>query len=195
MKTFQDIEAMVLEMPGTVKDYPFGEDVAVYFVEQRSEDRKIERSKEEQMLDVRPQMLEKEPSGIKEKGGASGEVLSEGEGVKRASGANKKKQSGEFDWEKVLAATKKTNPALHSVLGRAEIRLEDNTLHLAFQYALHRKKLEQTQYRTQLARIIQDVCDMDLAIVIEGDEQLAAGNDDATKKVADLMGGGERVTV
>lgn len=46
MKTFQDIEAMVLEMPGTVKDYPFGEDVAVYFVEQRSEDRKIERSKE-----------------------------------------------------------------------------------------------------------------------------------------------------
>lgn len=32
MKTFKDIESMVLEMPSTVKDYPFGEDVAVYKV-------------------------------------------------------------------------------------------------------------------------------------------------------------------
>lgn len=30
MKTFEDIETMVLEMPTSVKDYPFGEDVAVY---------------------------------------------------------------------------------------------------------------------------------------------------------------------
>lgn len=30
MKTFNDIEAMVLEIPSSVKDYPFGEDVAVY---------------------------------------------------------------------------------------------------------------------------------------------------------------------
>ena len=32
MKTFEDIETMVLEMPTSVKDYPFGEDVAVYKV-------------------------------------------------------------------------------------------------------------------------------------------------------------------
>lgn len=32
MKTLKDIETMVLEMPTSVKDYPFGEDVAVYKV-------------------------------------------------------------------------------------------------------------------------------------------------------------------
>lgn len=32
MKTFEDIETMVLEMPTSIKDYPFGEDVAVYKV-------------------------------------------------------------------------------------------------------------------------------------------------------------------
>ena len=30
MKTFEEIQSMVLEMPTSVKDYPFGEDVAVY---------------------------------------------------------------------------------------------------------------------------------------------------------------------
>lgn len=33
MKTQAEIEAMVLAMPGSVKDYPFGEEVAVYFVD------------------------------------------------------------------------------------------------------------------------------------------------------------------
>lgn len=46
MKSVEEVEAMVLAMPESIKDYPFGEDVAVYFVEQRSEDRKIERSEE-----------------------------------------------------------------------------------------------------------------------------------------------------
>lgn len=30
MKTFSEIESLVLEMPTSVKDHPFGEDVAVY---------------------------------------------------------------------------------------------------------------------------------------------------------------------
>lgn len=30
MKTFAEIEAMIIEMPNIVKDYPFGESVAVY---------------------------------------------------------------------------------------------------------------------------------------------------------------------
>lgn len=30
MRTREEIEAMVVAMPGVVKDYPFGEDVAVY---------------------------------------------------------------------------------------------------------------------------------------------------------------------
>ncbi len=35
MRTFAEIEAMVLEMPGCVKEYPFGEGVAVYFLDRR----------------------------------------------------------------------------------------------------------------------------------------------------------------
>ena len=100
-----------------------------------------------------------------------------------------------FDWDKVLAAAKKTNPALHSVLSRAEVKLDGDTLHLAFQYALHRKKLDQTQYRTQLARIILDVCNTTPTIVIDDTNSSSVAHDDTAKKVADLMGGGERVTV
>jgi len=102
---------------------------------------------------------------------------------------------GAFSWDAVLAATKKTNPALHSVLSRADVRLDDDTLHLSFQYALHRKKLEQTQYRTQLAKAIKDVCNLTPSIVIEDKNTVAGTKDDSASRVADLMGGGERVTV
>lgn len=104
-------------------------------------------------------------------------------------------KDGKFNWDAILAATKKTNPALHSVLSRADIRLDDDTLHLGFQYALHRKKLEQAQYRTQLTRVINDVCNLTPTIVIEDKNTVAVEKDDQTSKVADLMGGGDRVTV
>ncbi len=108
--------------------------------------------------------------------------------------SNLSETEGKFDWVAVLAATKKTNPALHSVLSRAEVRLDGETLHLTFQYALHRKKLDQAQYRTQLSRVLLDVCNLNPTIIIEETgTQLAS--DDPAKKVADLMGGGERVTV
>jgi len=102
---------------------------------------------------------------------------------------------GIFDWDKVLVATKKTNPALFSVLSRAELQMDGNTIHLGFKYALHRKKLEQTEYRTLLARIIQDVCNVNPEIIIEAAGTIVAAGDDKAKQVADLMGGGERVTV
>lgn len=102
--------------------------------------------------------------------------------------------TGEFDWDVILAAVKKTNPALFAVLSRAQSAFRDNTLTLSFQYALHRKKLEQAQYRTQLSRAIQDVLGINPSVVIDGaTPQLA--HDDATQRVADLMGGGESITV
>jgi DNA polymerase-3 subunit gamma/tau len=109
-------------------------------------------------------------------------------------GRKESQNTGEFNWEAVLAATKKTNPALHSVLSRAEMRLDGTNLHLGFQYALHRKKLEQAEYRTQLLRVIQDVCSMSVELHLESAGAQIA-NDESAKKVADLMGGGERVTV
>jgi DNA polymerase-3 subunit gamma/tau len=116
------------------------------------------------------------------------------EELQQENNSTKSTAKKEFNWEAVLAATKKTNPALHSVLSRAEMRLDGNDLHLGFQYALHRKKLEQAEYRTQLMRIILDVCNLSVELHIEvAGQQLAA--DDHAKQVADLMGGGERVTV
>jgi hypothetical protein len=73
--------------------------------------------------------------------------------------------------------------------------MDGNTIHLGFKYALHRKKLEQTEYRTVLARIIQDVCNVTPEIIIEAAGTIVAAGDDKAKQVADLMGGGERVTV
>lgn len=103
-------------------------------------------------------------------------------------------ESGQFDWKKILAAVKKTSPALHGALQRAEVNFNGSSLNLSFKYALHRKKLEQQQYRTQLSRVIQDTCGLSPELIITGaDTQIAA--DDPAKKVADLMGGGEHVTV
>lgn len=101
---------------------------------------------------------------------------------------------GTFDWDTVLTGLKKTNPALHAVLSRASANFTDNTLSLSFHYGLHRKKLEQPQYRTQLSRAIQDICGLNPDIVITGSTPELAG-DDTTKRVAELMGGGESVNV
>lgn len=99
---------------------------------------------------------------------------------------------GEFNWDKVLTVAKKGQAPLHSVLSRATMSYDGTMLVLAFQYALHRKKLEQPQYRTQLAQLIEDVCGVNPEIRIETlGEQLA--ENDVTRSVADIMGGGEIV--
>ena len=104
------------------------------------------------------------------------------------------KASGEFDWDKVLIVAKKSHPSLHSVLARATSVYDGTVLKLAFQYALHRKKLEQPMYRTQLARLIEDVCGVNPEINIVPTNQQSAEND-TTRAVADIMGGGEVVNV
>lgn len=119
-------------------------------------------------------------------------ISQDGKRVRSQDGEIARLQEGEFDWEKVLAAVKKTNPALHAVLQRAEAHFAENTLTVSFRYALHRKKLEQTQYQTELRRTIQDVCGQNTELVIaEPGSQLVL--DGAAKKIADLMGGGELV--
>ncbi len=100
---------------------------------------------------------------------------------------------GEFNWDKVLNAAKKSHAPLSSVLARATMTFDGDKLTLAFQYVLHRKKLEQPMYRTQLARLIEDVCHVNPEIVITSlDEKLT--ENDVTRSVADIMGGGEVVS-
>lgn len=101
--------------------------------------------------------------------------------------------SSEFDWNKVTEAVKKANPALYGVLSRAEASLKGDTLNLIFQYALHRKKMEQSQYKTQLAKVIKDTCGLSPVIVVADGKSLPV--DETVKKVAELMGGGESVVL
>ena len=103
--------------------------------------------------------------------------------------AKKPQTTGEFDWDKVLGIAKKHAAPLHSVISRATMSYDGQTVVLAFQYALHRKKLEQPQYRTQLARLIEDVCGVCPEIRIESFSTLA--ENEVTRSVADIMGGGE----
>lgn len=48
MKSVQEVEAMVLAMPNSVKDYPFGEDVAVYFIDLRPKTLDLSKSQKPQ---------------------------------------------------------------------------------------------------------------------------------------------------
>lgn len=104
------------------------------------------------------------------------------------------KSTGVFDWESVLSAAKKTNAPLHSILAKARVDNDGAKVTLHFQYALHRKRLEQPAYRTQVARLIEDVCGINPEIIVESGEP-ALKKDETSKKVADIMGGGESITV
>ena len=97
--------------------------------------------------------------------------------------------SGEFNWEGVLTSAKKHNAPLHSVLSRARIEFEDGKLTLYFVYALHRKKLEQSQYHAQLSRLIHDVCGVTPTIAIKDGKTMT----EEASAVAAIMGGGEPV--
>ncbi len=97
--------------------------------------------------------------------------------------------TGEFDWDAVLVAAKKHNAPLASVLGRARMEYADGVLTLHFMFALHRKKLEQSQYYGQLTKLITDVCGNCPTITIKDGKTMS---DDASA-VAAIMGGGEPV--
>ena len=97
--------------------------------------------------------------------------------------------NGAFDWNTVLATARTHNAPLYSVLSRARSEYADNTLTLHFVYALHRKKLEQPQYHSQLSRLILDTCGTSPAIVIRDGKSM----DQETAAVAEIMGGGEPV--
>jgi DNA polymerase-3 subunit gamma/tau len=99
--------------------------------------------------------------------------------------------TGEFDWDKVLVATKKYNAPLHSVLSRAKVDYDGATLTLFFTFSLHRKKLENPKYRSSLVKIITDVCGV--CPPIELQDPKTQPLDGVSAAVADIMGGGDSV--
>ena len=99
--------------------------------------------------------------------------------------------TGEFDWDKVLTATKKYNAPLHSVLARAKVDYDGTTLTLFFTFSLHRKKLENPKYRSALVKIITDICGTCPAIELQDPKSQPL--DGVSAAVADIMGGGDSV--
>lgn len=97
--------------------------------------------------------------------------------------------TGDFDWDTILTTAKKHNAPLGSVLSRASAIYADGTLTLNFTYALHRKKLEQAQYHSQLTALISDVYGDCPAIVIKDGAVMS----ETASTVAAIMGGGEPV--
>lgn len=97
--------------------------------------------------------------------------------------------TGEFDWDAVLAAAKKHNAPLASVLARARVEYADDTLTMHFMFALHRKKLEQSQYYAQFTKLITDVCGSCPKITIKDGKTMS----EEASTVAAIMGGGEPV--
>lgn len=98
-----------------------------------------------------------------------------------------------LNWDDVLTAAKDRNAPLYSVVSRAEAQYSNGRLTLAFQYALHRKKMQQAQYKTQLSTLIADVCGASPDIIVAETTHLAV--DETAQQVADIMGGGEVVQV
>lgn len=99
----------------------------------------------------------------------------------------------EFDWDAIMEMLQKRNTALHSVLKRAEMGYDNNVLTLAFTYNLHRKKLEDGKYRTQLIALIADVCGVAPELNVTLKDTTKPPKDPVAASVADIMGGGVEV--
>ena len=82
---------------------------------------------------------------------------------------------------------------LYSVVSRAEMSHDNESITLCFTYALHRKKLENSTYRGQLATVIEHTCGFRPEIIITGKTDTKPEPTPETRAVADIMGGGEVV--
>ena len=97
------------------------------------------------------------------------------------------------DWENTLAAIKKTNSPLYTVLKHAQISFEDDkqTLTLHFKYQLHRKKLDDPKQKAALASAM--TATLGAAPTIKTAMGDAKPADPTVASVADIMGGGELI--
>lgn len=99
----------------------------------------------------------------------------------------------DFDWALVMAQLQKRAAPLHSVLNRATVSHEGNTLTLEFAYNLHRKKLEDGKYRAQLSALINDLFGFVPDIQVTLKDASTPPSDPTAAAVAAIMGGGVEV--
>jgi len=97
----------------------------------------------------------------------------------------------DFDWNAVMEAVAKKHAPLHSVLRHATARYEEGIVKLYFNYPLHRKKIDDSKYRTLLLDTMSELYGAcpEVTTVAGG----APPKDEVAASVAELMGGGEEV--
>ncbi|EDK72483.1 DNA polymerase III, subunits gamma and tau [candidate division TM7 genomosp. GTL1] len=98
-----------------------------------------------------------------------------------------------FSWEKVIETIHGKYAPLHSVLRHATAVYASGGLTLYFTYSLHRKKIEDSKYRTALITAITQIYGAcpDITTVIG----TPPPKDETAAAVAEVMGGGEEIDV
>lgn len=97
-----------------------------------------------------------------------------------------------INWPDVVADIHQQAPALHSILKNADVSQQQNTLTLTFSRAFYSKKMQDEKHRHALASSIAKLYGSAPEIIITSGTK--ALSDDA-KGVADIMGGGEMVSL
>jgi DNA polymerase III subunit gamma/tau len=127
------------------------------------------------------------------------EVLEEPDEELPASGApTKLSELTNKDWNKLLAAIKKSDAPLFSVIKQAVPNFDatTNTLSLAFKYQLHRKKMDTIKLKNSTISFMRSVLGGIAAITTELDPKAKPpilSDDPAVTSVAAIMGGGDVV--
>ena len=98
-----------------------------------------------------------------------------------------------FDWGKIIAYTREHFVAIYSVLSKCGHELDGETLVLYTGNAFYKKKLDDSKYRVDLSKSLEETGVGNLAI--ETVPTPPPPKDSVAAAVAAIMGGGEEVTV
>lgn len=98
-----------------------------------------------------------------------------------------------FNWNDVIEALRQDYVSVYGVIKHASAEYEEGVLRLYFPYALHKKKIDDAKYRTQLMNAIEKI--YKVCPVIETVVGHVAPKDETAASVAALMGGGQEVHV
>lgn len=103
------------------------------------------------------------------------------------------KKIANFDWSAALEYIRTNHLPLHSVVHKAEVLYKDGVVNLHFNYAIHKKKLDDGKYRQMLTSTFVDLYQTCPSITTSSGK-LPPKNEQA-KAVAAIMGGGEEVSL
>ena len=101
------------------------------------------------------------------------------------------RSSAAFDWDTYLDYMKEHHVALHSILSKCKVELDDTTLHVYATTAFWKKKLDDAKYQPLLHKALEDLDMPELTIDVL--PARAPLKDSQAAAIAAIMGGGEEV--